>query len=55
MIQVQCPAQGSVNPSQVEALFVELDDEQLGLVAGGSILPTGGWAPAESWLPTGGW
>jgi len=60
MIQVQFPAQGSVTPSQAEALFVELNDEQLALVAGGAFLPVAGWAPVGGWAPAesapvGGW
>ena len=39
MIQVQSPAQASATPSQVETLFVELDDEQLAVVSGGFDAP----------------
>ena len=54
MFQIQSPVQGAVTPSQVEALLVELDDEQLGTVTGGT--PTGGWGSANaSALPVGGW
>jgi hypothetical protein len=55
MFQVQPPAQAEVTPSQVETLVVELDDEQLCIVSGGSI-PVGGWAFAHaSTIPVGGW
>jgi lactobin A/cerein 7B family class IIb bacteriocin len=53
MNQVQSPAQATATPSQVETLFVELDDEQLAVVSGG-FAPVGGW---EDWIasPVGGW
>ena len=55
MVQIQLPVPGAVAPSQVEALLVELDDEQLGTVTGGAI-PVGGWASANvSAIPVGGW
>jgi bacteriocin-like protein len=39
MFEVQSPAQGKVISSQAEALFVELDDEQLATVSGGLMTP----------------
>lgn len=56
MFQVQCPAQPVATPSRGEALIVELDDEQLGLVAGGLLLPVAGWRSADvPAIPVGGW
>ena len=40
MIQVQSPAQASATPSQVDTVFVELDDEQLAVVCGGVAVPS---------------
>jgi len=56
MSEVQSPAQRQVISSQAEALFVELDDEQLATVSGGLLIPVGGWGPADSFaIPVGGW
>jgi len=56
MFEVQSPAQRQVISSQAEALFVELDDEQLATVSGGLLIPVGGWGPADSFaIPVGGW
>ena len=50
------PRSDTVIPSQAEALFVELDDEQLATVSGGLLIPVGGWGPADSFaIPVGGW
>jgi hypothetical protein len=55
MFQIQFPVPGPVAPSQVEGLFVELNDEQLGTVTGG-VSPVGGWGSANSsMIPVGGW
>jgi hypothetical protein len=56
MFQVQSVAHKTITPSQAEAFLVELDDEQLAAVGGGSIIPVGGWAPPDaSAIPVGGW
>jgi len=56
MFQVHSSAHDAIAPSHAEVVFVELDDEQLASVGGGSLLPVGGWAPPDaSASPVGGW
>jgi len=56
MFQVHSYTHDTITPSHAEALLVELDDEQLAAVGGGSLIPVGGWAPPDaSAIPVGGW